>query len=46
MTDSGYTMMCEQSRPDRLVQNMFGEAGGADKPRVGQIAVSYDPDSL
>jgi G6PDH family F420-dependent oxidoreductase len=23
---------------------MFDEAGGSDKPRVGQIALSYDPD--
>ncbi len=30
--------------PDAELGRMFDAAGGSDKPRVGQIALSYDPD--
>jgi G6PDH family F420-dependent oxidoreductase len=30
--------------PRAELGRMFDEAGGSDKPRVGQIALSYDPD--
>jgi G6PDH family F420-dependent oxidoreductase len=30
--------------PNAELGRMFDEAGGSDKPRVGQIALSYDPD--
>jgi G6PDH family F420-dependent oxidoreductase len=30
--------------PERELTDMFEAAGGEDKPRVGQIALSYDPD--
>jgi G6PDH family F420-dependent oxidoreductase len=30
--------------PERELTEMFEAAGGAEKPRVGQIALSYDPD--
>ena len=30
--------------PKAELGRMFDEAGGSDKPRVGQIALSYDPD--
>ncbi len=30
--------------PKQELGEMFDEAGGAGKPRVGQIAISYDPD--
>jgi G6PDH family F420-dependent oxidoreductase len=30
--------------PDAELGRLFDEAGGAGKPRVGQVAVSYDPD--
>jgi G6PDH family F420-dependent oxidoreductase len=32
------------TEPKRELGEMFDEAGGAGKPRVGQIAVCYDPD--
>jgi G6PDH family F420-dependent oxidoreductase len=32
------------TEPKRELGEMFDAAGGAGKPRVGQIAVSYDPD--
>ena len=32
------------TEPDAELTRMFEEAGGAGKPRVGQIAVSYDAD--
>jgi G6PDH family F420-dependent oxidoreductase len=32
------------TEPEAELTRMFEEAGGAGKPRVGQIAVSYDPD--
>lgn len=31
-------------QPDAELGEMFDRAGGKDKPRVGQIALSYDPD--
>src|ERR1700742_4927079 len=30
--------------PERKLAEMFDAAGGAGKPRVGQLALSYDPD--
>jgi G6PDH family F420-dependent oxidoreductase len=30
--------------PKAELGRMFDEAGGSDKPRIGQIALSYDPD--
>jgi G6PDH family F420-dependent oxidoreductase len=50
MTKFGYTMMCEQSRPDQLVHDVqraeqaFDKAGGSGKSKVGQVAIAYDPD--
>ena len=35
-------MIAVEPRPE--LGQMFDDAGGAGKPRVGQIAVSYDPD--
>jgi G6PDH family F420-dependent oxidoreductase len=35
-------MIAVEPRPE--LGEMFDEAGGAGKPRVGQIALSYDPD--
>jgi G6PDH family F420-dependent oxidoreductase len=32
------------TEPRSELGHMFDEAGGAEKPRVGQIALSYDPD--
>ncbi len=32
------------TEPKRELGHMYDEAGGAGKPRVGQIAVCYDPD--
>jgi G6PDH family F420-dependent oxidoreductase len=31
-------------QPDAELGRMFDDAGGSGKPRIGQIAVSYDPD--
>jgi G6PDH family F420-dependent oxidoreductase len=36
------TMIAVEPRPD--LGQMFDDAGGAGKPRIGQIALSYDPD--
>src|SRR6202165_5371428 len=38
----GGVMICVEPRPE--LGQMFDNAGGAGKPRVGQIAMSYDPD--
>jgi G6PDH family F420-dependent oxidoreductase len=35
-------MIAVEPRPE--LGQMFDDAGGAEKPRVGQIALSYDPD--
>jgi G6PDH family F420-dependent oxidoreductase len=36
------TMIAVEPRPE--LGQMFDDAGGAGKPRIGQIALSYDPD--
>jgi G6PDH family F420-dependent oxidoreductase len=38
----GDAMIAVEPRPE--LGQMFDEAGGAGKPRIGQIAMSYDPD--
>jgi hypothetical protein len=35
-------MIATEPKPE--LGEMFDAAGGAGKPRVGQIAVAYDPD--
>src|SRR5580658_10810430 len=32
--------------PNAELGRMFDEAGGSDRPRIGQIALSYDPDGV
>jgi hypothetical protein len=32
--------------PRAELGQMFDDAGGSGKPRIGQIALSYDPDQL
>ena len=36
-------MIAVEARPE--LGQMFDDAGGSGKPRVGQIALSYDPDA-
>jgi len=40
--ESGDVLVAVEPRPDLV--RMFDEAGGAGRPRVGQLPVSYDPD--